>query len=213
MNRILYLHGFASGPTSKKARFFQARIPSLEVLDLAQGNFEELTITGQLGVIERIAAGEPVSLIGSSLGGYLAALYGSRHPETQKLVLLAPAFEFNQHWEERIGAAALREWRDTGRLRVFHYSEQREASLGWQFVEDARKYEDYPHGPQPTLIFQGTADTVVPPRYAQEYVRRHPQAKLQLVPSDHELVEALDQIWPAVRDFLGLTPAPGVAET
>src|SRR5579883_715627 len=102
MTRVIYLHGFASGPSSKKARFFAERIPHLEVPDLARGDFEHLTITGQLEVIRDLAKGEPVHLIGSSLGGYLAALYASRHPEVQKLVLMAPAFEFKSRWEERL---------------------------------------------------------------------------------------------------------------
>ena len=76
MNRILYLHGFASGPSSGKARFFrhylEARGAQIEIPDLAAGDFEHLTLTGQLAVIERAANREPVALIGSSMGGYLA---------------------------------------------------------------------------------------------------------------------------------------------
>src|SRR6202030_3969199 len=96
--RILYLHGFASGPASKKAAFFADRLPALEVPDLAASDFEHLAITAQLRVIEEAAAGEPVSLIGSSMGGYLAALYASRHREVSRVVLLAPAFAFARRW-------------------------------------------------------------------------------------------------------------------
>ena len=96
MNRILYLHGFASSPASSKARFFAARLRAaggrVEIPDLAAGDFEHLTITGQLRVIEQAAAGEPVALMGSSLGGYLAGLYAARHPEVSRVILLAPAF-------------------------------------------------------------------------------------------------------------------------
>ena len=94
--RILYLHGFASGPTSQKARFFRDRFAekgiTLEIPELDGGDFEHLTIGRQLLIIENLAAGGPVSLIGSSMGGYLAALYASLHPETLKLVMMAPAF-------------------------------------------------------------------------------------------------------------------------
>src|SRR5690348_17748458 len=55
--------------------------------------FEHLTISGQLGVLERTLQNEPVRLIGSSMGGYLAALYAARHPEVDRLVLLAPALD------------------------------------------------------------------------------------------------------------------------
>src|SRR5690242_18341270 len=107
MTRILYLHGFASGPRSSKARYFHERLTKagarVEVPDLAAGDFERLTITGQLGVIARLAAGEPVSLIGSSLGGYLAALYAARHPEVRRVVLLAPGFAFARRWPEWLG--------------------------------------------------------------------------------------------------------------
>src|SRR5262245_8030594 len=98
MSRFVYLHGFASGPSSSKARFFRDRFAELgiglEVPVLAEGAFERLTISGQLAVLEQTTGGDPVSLIGSSMGGYLAALYAARHPEVEKLVLLAPAFSF-----------------------------------------------------------------------------------------------------------------------
>ena len=96
MTPIVYLHGFASSPKSRKAQFFGRHLEGLgyavEIPDLAEGDFEHLTLSGQLRVIERVAAGRAVTLIGSSMGGYLAGLYASRHPEVERLVLLAPAF-------------------------------------------------------------------------------------------------------------------------
>src|SRR5271169_4437624 len=99
MSRFVYLHGFASSPSSRKARFFAERFRELgiglEIPDLAQGNFRNLTLTAQLNLIAQVSRDEPVSLIGSSMGGYLAALYAARHPgNVEKLVLLAPAFSF-----------------------------------------------------------------------------------------------------------------------
>jgi predicted esterase YcpF (UPF0227 family) len=133
MNRILYLHGFASSPGSSKARFFGERLRAagvaVDIPDLAAGDFEHLTISGQLGVIERAAAGAPVALMGSSLGGYLAALYAARHPEVSRVVLLAPAFGFARHWAERMGATAVEAWRATGAIEVFHYGENRQRRL------------------------------------------------------------------------------------
>ena len=67
MERIVYLHGFASGPASKKAQLFAARCAALgatvEVPDLAEGDFRGLTVTGQLKTVERAARGEAVSLV------------------------------------------------------------------------------------------------------------------------------------------------------
>src|ERR1700693_2492947 len=109
MKRVLYLHGFASGPSSSKARYFREHLERagaiVEVPDLAAGDFEHLTITGQLEVIGRVVSGAAIPIIGSSMGGYLAALYASRHPEVPKLVLMAPAFGFARRWAERLGPA------------------------------------------------------------------------------------------------------------
>ena len=96
--RIIYLHGFASGPSSSKAQFFRAKFAehgiAIEIPQLDQGHFEALTITGQLSVIDRTVGGDDAILMGSSLGGYLAALYAARHSNIQRLILLAPAFQF-----------------------------------------------------------------------------------------------------------------------
>jgi len=167
VSRIVYLHGFASSPASKKAGFFRERFAELgiglEIPDLAEGNFERLTISGQLAVIERTSRGEPAVLIGSSMGGYLAALYAARHPEVERVVLMAPAFCFSRRWPETLGEDAMSEWKQSGLLKVFHYGEVRDASLGYQLIQDASQYEDYPSFEQPALIFHGTNDTVVPP--------------------------------------------------
>ena len=89
MTPLVYLHGFASGRQSSKARYFQQLLEAagiaVEVPDLADGDFESLTITGQLAVIDRVAAARPLDLMGSSLGGYLAALYAARHAEVRRV--------------------------------------------------------------------------------------------------------------------------------
>ena len=59
------------------------------------------------------------------MGGYLAALYAARHPEVDKVVLMAPAFCFRRRWRETLGDAKMEEWRGSGALDVFHYGEGR----------------------------------------------------------------------------------------
>src|ERR1700684_3621098 len=100
--RIVYLHGFASSPESGKARFFAQKFGELGAPFVApqldQGDFEGLTITGQLKVVEKAVGDEPAVVMGSSLGGYLAALFAARSVQVEKLVLLAPAFQFPTRW-------------------------------------------------------------------------------------------------------------------
>jgi len=204
---ILYLHGFASGPGSSKAayfaRFLGAAGLAVEIPDLAAGNFEHLTLNGQLGVIARASTGRKVSLIGSSMGGYLAALHAARHPDAvDRVVLLAPAFGFGRRWRTHLGEAALQRWRETGRMQVFHYGENRVMNLGYQLLEDADRYEDFPSFLHPTLIFHGSQDDVVPPRYSEEFARGRPKVRLEILESGHELTDQLEYLAPRTLEFL-----------
>ena len=206
MNRILYLHGFASSPASSKARYFQESLGRagmhVDIPDLAAGDFEHLTLTGQLHVMETAAAGEPVSLIGSSMGGYLAALYAARHPEVHRVVLLAPAFAFAKLWHETLGKAQVAAWRHAGTMDVFHYGDNRNCRLGYQLMADAERYEDYPDFQQPTLIFHGKHDDAVPPASSRTFAATHPNAALEELDSDHQLLNMLDYMAPKVAAFL-----------
>lgn len=204
--RVLYVHGFASSPNSRKARFFAEKFENLgvklEILDMAEQNFERLTISGQLALMERVSRSEPVSLIGSSLGGYVASLYAARHSEVAKLVLLAPAFRFHQLWADELGPERLELWRKEGLLPIFHYGEGREVAIGYQLMEDAARYEAFPDFCQPALLFHGNHDPVVPVAYASAFADRHPNVRLLVMDSGHELTDVLDRIWPQARDFL-----------
>jgi len=203
----IYLHGFASRPASRKATYFRERFAerglTLEVPALDGEDFEHLTITGQLDVIHRHAAGRPCALIGSSLGGYLAALYAARHPAVACVVLLAPAFCFSRRWEEELGTEAFAAWRLQGSREVFHYGEGKAKRIGFGLIEDGMNYEDYPAVSQPCLVLHGLQDTVVPLEYARVFASRHP-ATVQLVelPTDHEMADALADLWNHAAPFL-----------
>jgi pimeloyl-ACP methyl ester carboxylesterase len=206
VTRILYFHGFASGPGSSKARFFASRFAArgvtLEIPDLAGGDFEHLTLTGQLDRIERLAHGDAVSLMGSSMGGYLAALYAAAHPEVRRVVLLAPAFGFARRWPEALGRECVDEWRRTGWMETVHYAEGRPRRLHYGLLEDGLRYPDYPDFRQPALIFHGAHDDVVPAAFSGTFAAAHPNAALDVVDSGHELHNVLDAIAPPILDFL-----------
>lgn len=206
--RIVYLHGFASGPSSTKARFFAERLAGagieVAIPDLAGGDFENLTISGQLEVVERSVGNRPVSLMGSSMGGYLAALFAARHPEVERLVLLAPAFAFARRWPESLGDAAMEEWRRTGWRTLFHYGDRGSRRISYRLIEDGERFEDFPCVTQPVLILHGTRDDVVPAAASEEFVRRDPEnRRLVLLDSGHELTDVLERLWMETSVFLG----------
>ena len=205
-DKVVYLHGFASGPGSSKAGFFAGRLRAagyqVEVPDLAAGDFEHLTITGQLEEVARAAAGEPCILMGSSMGGYLAALYAARHAEVTRVILMAPAFGFARRWAAALGPEKVAEWRRNGWLEVFHYAHQAPRRISYALLEDGERYEDYPVVRQPALVFHGRRDPVVPAAYSEEFAALRPNASLVLFDSGHELTDVLEPMWERVRQFL-----------
>ena len=117
-------------------------------------------------------------------------------------MLMAPAFCFLKRWTATLGPAALEKWRASGTFEVFHYGEGRPVPLGYQLIEDAGQYEDHPDASQPVLIFHGKNDSAVPVEYSEEFAKKHAQAKLQVLNSDHELLNVLDDMWMETSAFL-----------
>ena len=203
---IFYLHGFSSSPASRKARFFAERLSAnghqVSIPNLDGGDFENLTLTRQLRILEEEAHGRPVSLIGSSMGGYLATLYAAKHPEVRRVVLMAPAFGFARRWPDKLGIQVTDAWRREGSMEVFHYGSQQKRRVGYQLLEDGLQYPDYPKCGQPCLIFHGQKDDVVPVDFSKEFVKRQPNAELHVWDSDHELTNVLEPMWEKVKTFL-----------
>ena len=219
--RVVYLHGFASSPQSTKAQFFarkfaQAGVP-FEAPELDQGKFEKLTITGQMKVVEKAvsrqakqaaqakkaAEGEPLVLMGASLGGYLAALYADQHPRlVDRLILIAPAFQFLERWKARLSPQEIEQWKQRGWAPVYHYGTKTDRRLQYKFLEDAAKYEATPDFHQRALILHGTGDTVVPYQVSYDYALEHSHTRLALFKSGHELTDVLEQLWRETAGFL-----------
>ena len=171
-------------------------------LPWTEANFESLTISKQLKIVEQAADGEDTVLIGSSMGGYLATLYAARHENVRGMVLLAPAFDFADLWHRRLGEEAFNRWQRQGTVPVFHYSLGRETALRFDLMADAEKYEARPDFAAPALIFHGNQDDVVPVESSVEFVRQHSNAELTRLEAGHELTEVVEPIWRLAWPFL-----------
>lgn len=87
VRRLIYLHGLESTSQSGKARQFAARYPGMLTPDFT-GSFPER----MQQLLPILAAEGGWTIIGSSYGGLMGAVYALEHPErVRKLVLLAPA--------------------------------------------------------------------------------------------------------------------------
>jgi uncharacterized protein len=204
----LYLHGFASGANSRKANFFLDRYGQkgvqLIVPDFNAGGFSNFTISRQLAQAASHLPDEPVTLIGSSLGGWVALLMAEQYPQIERLILLAPALGFPQPWLSRLDPVALQTWQTAGFWPVYHYIEKQQIPLAYNFVVDAQQYlQTEFQRSLPTLIFHGINDEVVPIELSRQYAsdRSHSvsggesSVTLHELDSDHGLGNVLPQIW------------------
>jgi uncharacterized protein len=201
---FVWLHGFASGPSSSKGRFMRERLAErglrLEIPDLNEPAFRDLTVSRMLGQVDRLAGEGPVVLFGSSLGGFTAATWAAKNPERcAALVLLAPAFDLSARWAARMGEVDLARWKSSSTYAFDHYGTGRKELLAYGFLEDARGYAPFPLPSAPTLVLQGERDEVVSPELAQTFVGRMREAGrsalLVLLPEGHELTFDLPRLW------------------
>ena len=217
-SRVIYLHGLGSGSSSFKAGFFRERFSevgrTLEQPNFSVPSLREMTVSSQLDVLaETLPAGETATLVGSSMGGYVASIFAEQFPErVEKQVLLAPAFGFPARWFEKLPEEEAESWRSTGLRTVWDYENGREDAIGYQFAEDGFKYPDFPEPRVPTLILHGRQDEIVPLAYSEEYVAMHKSAQFVAYDADHSLGEVLVPMWAAMRDFLGFGASPFAGE-
>ncbi len=207
--RFIWLHGFASSPQSSKGQFIRARLEErgahLVLPDLNDPTFLDMTVSRMLLQLDVLAQGEgPLVLLGSSLGGFTAALWAATRPgRTAALVLLAPAFDLGPRWSRRMVPAELLRWRASGRLAFDHFARGRKEDLSVAFLDDALRHPSYPLPGCPTLVIQGRQDEVVEPGLAREFTRRMgARATLVELEEGHDLSSDLPGLWRIIEPHL-----------
>ena len=204
MTEFIYLHGFASGPGSNKAKAFKKRFDelgiSIHVPDLQQGDFENLTLTGQIELVQGIIdkkKDKKFGLIGSSMGGYLASLIAQTRESVQALFLMAPGFNFLNRWRKKLDIS-----KTTDELiPVFHYRYNKEVRLNTYLFRDAETWEILPLDRKiPTFIVHGLHDETIDIEESRNFVREKSFCSLKELDSDHGLLSCIDSI---IEDSLG----------
>ena len=98
---VIFVHGKESSSRGTKGAFFRDRFPEMIIPDFAG---DVAIRMASLHKILRDKSG--IIMVGSSLGGLMAALYAFQHRDTvKKLILLAPALsraEFTPYQSETI---------------------------------------------------------------------------------------------------------------
>ncbi|RKI68906.1 alpha/beta fold hydrolase [Corallococcus sp. AB049A] len=219
--RWLYLHGFASGPLSAKGVWLDAYwakqgIP-LERLNLRVPSLEFLSLHTMLDTV-RDALGTPhdrAVLIGSSMGGYVAARTAEADPRVSALVLLAPAFHYVEQLQRRLGPQAWAEWKRTGALETDDHAEKRRTRVHHGIMEEGQlmdaKRGPWPDVRVPTLIIHGRQDDTCDVRYSREWSKGKRHVRLVEVDDGHELTASLELIAREADAFLA--PWRGVEQS
>lgn len=209
---VIYLHGFASSSHSGKAVYLgerlRARGVDFQAPDLNLPDFSTLTVTRMLAQTRALldATDQPVTLIGSSLGAFVAVNAAAKWPaKVGKLVLLAPALDFGDEGGTAPGGADLAAWKAAGDLNVFHFGYGRILPVHYELYDDARRYDAMDVTlSMPILVFQGRGDTAVDPATVESWARRRPNAELHLLDDEHQLTASLSYIWVKLAAFLDL---------
>ena len=207
--RYAYLHGFASSASSKKGlalreRFARSGI-ELWLPDLNRPSFAKLSHRAMLAHLDAMDElgdrNKPWRLIGSSLGGWLAARWAELRPaRIDRLVLLCPGFRLAERWTERLGEDALLQWERDGELAIpdatgapvaVHHAFLRES---WENVEE-------PAPTCPVLVIHGTRDETVPVESSRRWSHGRANVTLVEVDDDHALTRSLDVIEMETRRF------------
>jgi pimeloyl-ACP methyl ester carboxylesterase len=208
--RHLYLHGFASGPASFKAVYIKERLAEcgveLVIPDLNVPSFEHMTLTAMLEVAEKHLP-ERTVVWGSSLGGYLATYLAHSRPEkVERLVLLAPAFDFPVSFPIRTRGAE-EAWGAGKSVPIYHHASKRDLPLAGDLQKDCAKYPASPEVKCPALVVAASRDETIPFSSIERWVKRHPQATLDQVDDQHEMIQSRPQVANLTLRYLGLKPA------
>jgi uncharacterized protein len=209
--RILYLHGFASGPASTKGlafeRFFGIHGIAIERLDLRRPSLQHLRLSAILATISAALEGaDRAILIGSSLGGLAALRFAERDPRVAAMVLLAPALQLVPRWRARLGEAGWRAWQESGWLDIHDHTTSKPARVDHGFAEDAEALDSagggWPEVLVPALAFHGLRDDVVDIGLSRQLVARSSNVRLIELNDDHQLVDSLPRLLTESFEFL-----------
>lgn len=215
----LFLPGFGSVRSGAKATSLGIELASrgarLLALDYeghggSTGSFATLSVSRHLrdalAVIGALAPAPPLTVIGSSLGGLVAARAAAKlQPHVHRLALIAPAFGFRERFERRLGEAALEHWERTNVLR--YSGEHFCAEIAFDLLRDARTLDEDELARAidvPTLLVHGTDDVTVPIECSLD-VAKHWRAPLRferIAGGDHRLESSLERLTATIAEFV-----------
>ena len=166
----------------------------------SEGTFTDYTLSDWVAdarlVLDALKAGPPMTIVGNSLGGWIAWLIAQEFELVDRLILIAPAFNMMGVRAESIPAARREVWQSTGWMPWDDDPLHKDWPLSWKWVEESEAYWQTTFNrlrPVQTTILHGLQDTVILPDGSREFARllsaKAPTYPIDLnvIPGDHRL--------------------------
>jgi uncharacterized protein len=164
------------------------------------GTFTDYTLSDWIqdarGVMSMLVDGPPLTIVGNSLGGWIAWLVAQEYAIVETLVLIAPAFNMMGVRASSISDERLHAWRTAGWMPWDDEPAHRDFPLAWKWVEESEAYWKTSFDrlrPVSTAILHGREDSVILPQGSSRFVEQvrsmFPSfpVELHLVAGDHRL--------------------------
>ncbi|MGA6827468.1 alpha/beta hydrolase [Nitrospira sp. NS4] len=166
----------------------------------SEGAFTDYTLADWIAdarlVLNGLRDGPATTIVGNSLGGWIAWLMAQEFEFVDRLILIAPAFNMMGVRAAQIPAARRQAWQTTGWMPWDDEPLHKDWPLSWKWVEESEAYWKASFDrlrPVSTAILHGMQDSVILPegsrRFVETLLERAPAfpIELDLIPGDHRL--------------------------
>lgn len=178
MKKLYYIHGYLSSPDGTKAMLFKEKL-NCKPIKYRDVEPEKLVISDCLKQIDsNIKDDEEVVLIGSSLGGFLAAKSALKNLNVRKLILLNPAIIPSDF--------------DIFKINDMPHSISKD-------MQDDKLFSN--NLSADILVVIGTNDQIVSNKWGINYAKSQ-EATVKFVHDDHQLSKSLNKLPKIISEFL-----------
>ena len=166
----------------------------------SEGRFIDYTLSDWLAdaraVLDLIKNCPPITIVGNSLGGWIAWLLAQECQEIERLVLITPAFNMMGLRARSIDPDRCHDWHSGGWMPWDNEPAHKDWPLSWKWVEESEAYWKTSFDrlrPVSTAILHGQQDSVILPSGSSQFVEQLQSMaptfpiELHLVPGDHRL--------------------------
>jgi pimeloyl-ACP methyl ester carboxylesterase len=166
----------------------------------SEGSFTDYTLSDWIAdawlVLDSLKGGPPITIVGNSLGSWIAWLMAKEFEQIERLVLIAPAFNMMGVRARSILEERRHAWLTAGWMPWDDEPAHRDFPIAWRWVEESEAYwkisfDRLRH--VNTTILHGLQDSVILPDGSEQFVEQLVAkdgsfpVELNLIPGDHRL--------------------------